>query len=184
MSNNVQISFLLTAVLALTGCKTWYRTGADGEDLARDQQRCETQTGSPRGTQFVECMERSGWSHMNLSAPGSGAEPDGGRISIAGHGAAQPATRTDKVSPYTPTERGVTSGAPGTTTGSRAATGIPDPDRSPGLWLQRGAVAEPLAEAQADCDTAGVADDRFYQCMRAKGWGRLRLSVEEPDDLD
>ena len=184
MSSNVQVSFLLSAVLVLSGCKTWYRAGADGEDLARDQQRCEVQTGTSSGAQFLECMQGSGWNHMNRAAPGVAAESAPVGASVAGPDAAQPATRPDKAFPDTPTESGVSGREPGTTTGSPGGTGKPDPGRSPGLWIQRGAVAEPLEDALAHCGEAGAPEQTFYECMRAKGWGRLRLSVEAPGDLD
>lgn len=68
------LPLLLMTLLPLTSCTAWYKPGADEEELAIEQQRCEHETQTSSGEKFIACMERAGWHHTAFSA--SVTEPD------------------------------------------------------------------------------------------------------------
>ncbi|MGD8854012.1 MAG: hypothetical protein PVI28_16625, partial [Gammaproteobacteria bacterium] len=73
MPKHLPTVVVLIAALALTACKTWYKTGGNGDELSKDQRRCEDQTQTASGQTFEACMERAGWHYINTSARASGS---------------------------------------------------------------------------------------------------------------
>jgi len=182
MPRNLSLSFLLIAILPLTACKTWYKAGANDEDLSADQQRCEAETEASTGKAFVECMQRAGWQYADLSATASDSQSVSPSLNEAG--AAPSAVQGDaaSASKATVTERG----SPEATARTAASDEpeMPAQPRQPGGWIQFGGDAGQLKNARAACDESGAGSESFNECMRAKGWRRIRLTLEEPGDSD
>jgi len=45
----------------LPACRTWYKPGAGGEQLAGDRLRCEREVGTRDATALSACLQRAGW---------------------------------------------------------------------------------------------------------------------------
>ena len=87
------LPFLLITLFPLTACTAWYKPGADDEELAIEQRRCEHETQASSGEPFIACMERAGWHHTAFSA--SATEPDIGSSGGPEEGIEAEQTRRD-----------------------------------------------------------------------------------------
>jgi hypothetical protein len=174
------LPFVVAMLMSLAACKTWYKAGASEEDLSRDQQRCEDETGTSSGGAFLACMQRMDWRRAEWSSAGTDA---GNAHPAGGAGAATPSTGpTDTL----PLEQGNAT-APSTTPRGAVLgeeTEQPSGAPAPEAWVQFGAGAEQLELAKAECGKAGAGSTSFSDCMHAKGWRQVRLSVQEPADRD
>ena len=171
---------VLVALLSLSACKTWHKLGADHEDLTADQQRCENETGTSAGVVFVECMERAGWYHSNMTAkvtePDSVSTVTDEKLVIPLQG------QSDNESPQEAIETG---------------DSAPDNDHTPELshtrqsgagirrvegWAQLGADSDQLEEDKAQCHATAAGSEAFSGCMQSKGWTPLAggLSTQGP----
>jgi hypothetical protein len=185
MLMNLPLNLLLITVIGiipLTACKTWYKAGAVEEDLSADQRRCVDEAESSTGKVFVECMERAGWWHTDMSATATDSEiPDPSVVELE----ATPTTvQRHRASSNKTTETQARSPDNIHTTGAPNAARTAAEPQQPRGWIQFGADTQQLEHAKAECGRAGVASKAFSQCMKGKGWHRVRLTVEEPGDLD
>lgn len=184
MPKHLALKLLLITIVPLTACKAWYKAGADETDLTLDQQRCTDQTRASTGKVFVECMERAGWHHTNMSAAvneSESASPSVAEVEVTPATIQRHNTAPDKTI-------ATKAGAPETTHTTESPDGTEKPAelRHVGGWVQFGADTERLRDARAQCNKSGVGSETFNECMQNKGWRPIgiRISVEEPGDLD
>ena len=182
MFRNPAPALLLIGLLPLTACKTWYKPGANEDDLTMDQQRCTEKAEASTGPDFAACMEQAGWGYTNSSATAGDAQTGG--PSVVEDEAKAPRVQPPDDAAHRTTHMGIASPE---TTGTEAlsnGTQIPDQPRRPGGWMQFGADGGQLETAKAECDEANVGSETFTACMQAKGWRHIRLTVEPPGDSD
>lgn len=188
MLKNPTLILLLFILLPLTACKTWYKPGANEDDLATDQERCTEETQASTGPLFGACLERAGWRYTDMSSAATDAGPGNA-----------PAVEDEATAPGVPghnsgsghkgiagktTETGLTAGGTTRTTELPVEAELPAQPRHPRGWMKFGADAGQLEAAQVECDETGTDRETFTTCMQAKGWHAIRLTVEEPGDSD
>jgi hypothetical protein len=184
MRKSPSLGILLIITLSLSACKAWYKAGADEGDLTAARQRCEDETRTSAGSAFVECMERAGWHHARLLGTASDSEtggPSDTEIETSLQNGQRDKADSDKsnvpiVAPRSTPPIGELSENLNEPAQAREFSG----------WIQVGEGAAQLGDAKGRCDEAGVPRKKFYDCMKDQGWRPvgIRLSVEEPGDLD
>lgn len=184
MSRHCTSTLLLIVLLNLTACKVWYKPGADEEELRVDQQHCEDETQTLDGQVFIECMERLGWRYNHTPAPTG----DSKNVSSAAvkNETAPETVLPDQTTPVTATEPQTSRPESPRTTESLDAPKEPARPKSIGSWYNVGADAGRLDDAKSECGQTTAGSATFTECMAGKGWRPIgiRISVEEPDDLD
>jgi hypothetical protein len=157
--------------LALCACKTWYKQGADTDELDIEQRKCEALTGTDSGAAFDDCMAEAGWHNTTMSV--TSVEPDddnsGDDDSVPTPGRQAP---TGDEGPPAAVDT-VGSTAPRQTNGKEQAQASPS-------WFQLGADADDLKEEQAACKAGATGAASLERCMRNKGWQPIdaRMSTD------
>lgn len=159
---------VISLVLWLAACKTWYKPGAEGEDFDQAQLHCEEQTGSSEGKQFLQCMQQSGWTQSRFSA------------SIENDTAVPDASLSAPATSEVPSESAAA-------TSPRAST-LPERHQQPGNnaadtktgtsphpasiigWYQFGADEDELDEDRTVCEHETGSHGAFIHCMKRRGW--------------
>ena len=155
---------------------------------------------------FVDCMERAGWRHSDMSATFTDSKPDSPAVveveskpPAGQHKTPTPAITVNpaivEVESKPPADRHETSPTNknevrtlNTTNKSElsdAEEKLVQPRRIRG-WIQFGEDANQLKDDKAHCYDADMRSEPFQKCMREKGWHPLgiRITVEEPGDFD
>lgn len=154
--------------LSLCACKTWYKQGADADELDIEQRKCEARTGTDSDAAFDDCMAEAGWHNMTMSV--TSVEPDDGGsgdddtvpapVGQAPTGDERMPAAVDTVSRTVPRQ----------TTGKDQAQASPS-------WFQLGADADDMEEDQAACKAEATGTASRERCMRNKGWQPLDVHM-------
>jgi hypothetical protein len=165
--NAIGASLLLLALCLLMGCQSWYKRGADGAQLTKDKQQCQSETGASSGQAFSDCMQQAGW-HQTTKA----AKP--ARVDREDAADADAQETTPMVTVDTKPHK-TTSEPPETTFESPEVTSDTPVSSvqadSVGAWFKFGASTEQLERDQGLCrDTSEQTEAVFMACMQRKGW--------------
>ena len=170
---------LVCLALSLCACKTWYKQGADADELEIEQRHCETLTGADAGDAFIECMTRAGWNYTTMSA--TSVKPDDGDDDTEAFNGGQ-APNTHESSPA-PGANAVATEQPEArreaASDSRTPNAGPGADRPvSGGWFQLGMDADDLKQDQTACKATGATT--IERCLRKRGWQPVdvRMSTE------
>lgn len=170
------ITLVCLTLAGVSGCRYWYKPGADADALRADQVGCRDLTGSQEPADaFIACMEERGWRVSGRQGPRFYPAPTEPPAGEAAAWAATPERRkarlTAPASPSHEREPGAATLDAAKVTGGALAS-----------WWKFGGTSDQLQGDQQACRqqvdpeanrTVGLqwqASPAFARCMADKGW--------------